>query len=639
MAAQRKKLHSTDSEPLMASYSKQSIATQATRTRRNKSGTIERTDRFENINDGLVPFKYTTSGSYNTSNLDIRDAVMLCQKAYYNFAVFRNTIDLMTEFSVSDIYFQGGSKKSREFFTSFFKKISLNSLQDRFFREYYRSGNVFVYRFDAKITPADFTKISQTFGAESYITDGLKITIPSRYAILNPADIQLGGNISFVSGKYYKLLTDYELERLRDPRTEEDEEVLNNLDPDVVKHIKNEKNASVVMPLDTDKITAVFYKKQDYEPFAVPMGYPVLDDINWKAEMKKMDMAITRTTQQVVLLVTMGTEPDKGGVNQKNLEAMRSLFENESVGRVLIADYTTKADFVVPDIANILDPKKYEVVNRDIQLGLNNILVSGDEKFANAQIKTQVFVERLKQGREMFVNEFLLPEIKRMSKTLGFKNFPTPKFEDIDLKDTGIYSKIYTRLMELGVLTPEEGIQAINTGRLPTEEESKESQEGYRELRDKGFYEPVLGGPFTNKGGNEGKPSDSNQTQTGRPEGTSGIPQETKNVSPIGASTQFSLSKVRDNLILAQNLVPEVENQLRKFHKKRKLSQQQKEVASEIASIIIANEDPSCWKDNVSKYITNPIDSDEGRIKEIREIAYEHQVDDYLASILYNSKI
>ena len=639
MAAQRKKLHSVDSEPLMASYSKQSIATQATRTRRNKSGTIERTDRFENINDGLVPFKYTTSGSYNTSNLDIRDAVMLCQKAYYNFAVFRNTIDLMTEFSVSDIYFQGGSKKSREFFTSFFKKISLNSLQDRFFREYYRSGNVFVYRFDAKITPADFTKISQTFGAESYITDGLKITIPSRYAILNPADIQLGGNISFVSGKYYKLLTDYELERLRDPRTEEDEEVLNNLDPDVVKHIKNEKNASVVMPLDTDKITAVFYKKQDYEPFAVPMGYPVLDDINWKAEMKKMDMAITRTTQQVVLLVTMGTEPDKGGVNQKNLEAMRSLFENESVGRVLIADYTTKADFVVPDIANILDPKKYEVVNRDIQLGLNNILVSGDEKFANAQIKTQVFVERLKQGREMFINEFLLPEIKRMSKTLGFKNFPTPKFEDIDLKDTGIYSKIYTRLMELGVLTPEEGIQAINTGRLPTEEESKESQEGYRELRDKGFYEPVLGGPFTNKGGNEGKPSDSNETQTGRPEGTSGIPQETKNVSPIGASTQFSLSKVRDNLILAQNLVPEVENQLRKFHKKRKLSQQQKEVASEIASIIIANENPSCWKDNVSKYITNPIDSNEGRIKEIREIAYEHQVDDYLASILYNSKI
>lgn len=640
MATTRKKTNLSETKPLMASYGgKESFATQSTRTRRNKSGSIERTDRFENINDGLVPFKYTTSGSYNTSNLDIRDAVMLCQKAYYNFAVFRNTIDLMTEFSVSDIYFTGGSKKSREFFHSFYKKININSLQDKFFREYYRSGNVFIYRFDAQITPADFAKISQTFGEESYVADGLKITIPSRYCILNPADIQLGGNISFVSGKYYKLLTDYELERLRDPRTEEDEEVLKNLDPQVIEHIKNDKNSSVVMPLDTDKICAVFYKKQDYEPFAVPMGYPVLEDINWKQEMKKMDMAITRTTQQVVLLVTMGSEPDKGGVNQKNLEAMRSLFENESVGRVLIADYTTKADFVVPDIASILDPKKYEVVNRDIQLGLNNILVSGDEKFANAQIKTQVFVERLKQGREMFINDFLLPEIKRISKTLGFKNFPTPKFEDIDLKDTAIYSKIYTRLMELGVLTPEEGIQAINTGRLPTDEESKESQQDYRELRDKGFYEPVLGGPFTNKGSNQQKSPDSNDSQTGRPEGTTGIPQETKNVSPIGASVQFSLSKVKDNLILAQSLVPKVEQGLRKAHSKRKLSQQQKEVASEIASVIIANESPDEWENNIEKYISNPVDSNEERIKAIRDIAFEHQVDDYLASILYNSKI
>ena len=639
MATTRKKQTAANSEPLMASYGgKSSLAAQATRTRRNKSSSIERTDRFENINDGLVPFKYTSSGSYNVSNLDIRDAVILCQKAYYNFAVFRNTIDLMTEFSVSDIFFTGGSKKSREFFESFYRKININSLQDKFFREYYRSGNVFVYRFDAKITPADFTKISQTFGGDNYVTDSDKITIPSRYCILNPADIQLGGNISFVSGKYYKLLTDYELERLRDPRTEEDQEVLNNLDPEIVKHINNEKNASVVMPLDTEKITAVFYKKQDYEPFAVPMGYPVLEDINWKAEMKKMDMAITRTTQQVVLLVTMGSEPDKGGVNQKNLEAMRGLFENESVGRVLIADYTTKADFIVPDIASILDPKKYEVVNRDIQLGLNNILVSGDEKFANAQIKTQVFVERLKQGREIFINDFLLPEIKRMSKILGFKNYPTPKFEDIELKDASVYSRVYTRLMELGVLTPREGLQAINSGRLPTEEESKESQEDYRDLRDKGFYEPIMGGPFGN-GSEDNSSGNPNESQTGRPPGTEGIPQESQKISPIGASTQFSLSKVKDNLILAQSLIPEVEQSLRKLHSKRKLSQRQKEVASEIASVIIANEDPSDWKNKVEKYINNPIDSDEERIKDIREIAFEHQVDDYLASILYNSRI
>ena len=70
----------------------------ATSTRRNKAGSIHRTDRFKNITDGVVPYKYTY-GVTNKSNLDIRDTVILCQKAYYNFAIFRNTIDMMTEFN------------------------------------------------------------------------------------------------------------------------------------------------------------------------------------------------------------------------------------------------------------------------------------------------------------------------------------------------------------------------------------------------------------------------------------------------------------------------------------------------------------------------------------------------------------
>ena len=164
----------------------------------------------------------------------------------------------------------------------------------------------------------------------------------------------MAGNISFTNASYYKSLSDYELERLKNPRTEEDKQVLENLPAETKKQIKDGKSTQIRIPLEKDKVTAIFYKKQDYEPFSVPMGYPVLEDINWKAELKKMDMAISRTMQQAVLLVTMGTDPERGGVNQKNLEAMQKLFENESVGRVLIADYTTKADFVVPNIGAIL---------------------------------------------------------------------------------------------------------------------------------------------------------------------------------------------------------------------------------------------------------------------------------------------
>lgn len=627
---QQKAQKAEEIQPLMVSTANyQSVASSsemaATPMRRNRAATINRTDKYKNIDEGLIPFRYATSAQ-NYSNMDIRDAVILCQKAYYNFAIFRNTIDLMTEFSCSNIYFRDGSQKSRDFFTALFKKINIFDLQDQFFREYYRSGNVFLYRFDTKVKNEDINKISQTFGLTS---KAASLTLPARYIIINPADVQIGGSINFSIGRYYKLVSDYELERLRSPKTDEDLEVLNSLPVETRKLIKQKNTGILILPLDPERISAVFYKKQDYEPFAVPMGFPVLEDINWKAEMKKMDMAIARTMQQAILLVTMGTDPEKGGINQKNLQAMQSLFENQSVGRVLIADYTTKAQFVIPDIGNLLGPEKYELVDRDIYIGLNNILV-GNEKYANEKIKVQVFVEKLKQARESFLSNFLFPEIRRISKELGFKNYPTPFFEDIDLKDDIQYSRIYTRLIELGVLTPEEGIDAIETGILPSFDDSVVAQQKFRELKDQGLYQPLIGGAKLPEG-------------AGRPAGSTGIPQTTKNISPIGQGKQskatfFDIERIKNNFVLASKLQDKVEASLREKHSLRKLSKQQKDVAFEITKIIVSNEQPESWESIVANYVNEPKDKNPEVVSQIESIASEHAVDSYVASILYHSK-
>ena len=607
-------------EPLMAKH--ETVAS-STRTRRNKSADIVRTDRFRNIENGMIPFKYS-HGVSNNSNIDVRDTIILCQKAYYNFSVFRNTIDLMTEFSISNLYYTGGSRKSREFFETLFRKINIDDLQSRFFREYYRSGNVFIYRFNAKMEKADAFKINQTFGLSEANEN---IEIPSKYIILNPSDIQLQGSIAFSSGVYYKVVTDYELQILRNPQTDEQREVFESLPEETKKMIKDSKNvgmSAVTIPLNTDRLVAVFYKKQDYEPFAVPMGYPVLEDINWKQEMKQMDMAVSRTTNQAILLITMGTKPEEGGVNQRNLMAMQKLFENESVGRVLISDYTTDAKFVIPDIGNILDPKKYDVVNQDIQMGLNNILLS-DEKFANTSIKVQVFMERLKQGRRVFLENFLMPEIRRVSKEMGFKNYPDAHFEEVDLRDTSVYSRIYSRLIELGVLTAEEGMQAIESGRFPTPEESLESQKKFQEHKNEGLYEPLIGG--------------SKMAQmTGRPTGSK-KPKEEDKKTPIGtkAALNFSLSRIQEHLNLSDKLNLEVEASLRQIHKRKRLSKQQKEVAREITNIVIANEDPPNWLAKAGRYAAEPTDRNHERVKKVQDVAYEHQVDDFLAGILYAS--
>ena len=88
-------------------------------------------------------------------------------------------------------------------------------------------------------------------------------------------------------------------------------------------------------------------------------------------------------------------------------------------------------------------------------------------------------------------------------------------------------------------------------------------------------------------------------------------------------------------MVKAQDLIPEIEKELRKVHNKKRLSKQQKEIAQDISCILIANEEPKNWKKKVSVYCKNPIDKNSDRVARIQDIA----CDTYLASILYASKV
>ena len=130
--------------------------------------------------------------------------------------------------------------------------------------------------------------------------------------------------------------------------------------------------------------------------------------------------------------------------------------------------------------------------------------------------------------------------------------------------------------------------------------------------------------------------------ESGRPEGTDGVQQETQEVSPIGEGEQskanhFSLSKIKENMILAQKLSAEVAKTLRKVHKIKRFTNKQKQVSEDITETIISNESPNNWLESVEKYCKMPIDHNPERVKIVQNIAYEHQLDTYLASLLASS--
>lgn len=585
-------------------------------SRFNKSFYIKPQRRFDHIEESPTPFTYAGTG-YKESDVTVRDAIMLCQRAYWGFSIFRSTIELFTEFCVNNIYFKGGSRKSRTFFELFFKKVGINKLQDIFFRELWRSGNCFIYRFFGKLQGIDYKELVKLFGGN---LDRTNVEIPIKYILLNPADIHAHGAISFDRPSYYHVLSDYELERIRNPRTPQDQAVFDSLSPEDQKKVKSKGRGAVHRELSVKDIVSVFLSKQSYEAFSVPLGFGVLEHLNHKKELELMDQAIARTIQQVVLLVTTGAPPDQGGINYKNIENLRKIFENESVGRVLISDFTTKAEFVIPSIGDILDPKKYQELNQSIAIGLGNVFLLQGEKFANQSAKIDIFLQRLQGARRLFLEEFIIPEMKLIASELGLKGeTPTPYYEELDLKNEVEFNRIYVRLMELGLLTAEEGFKALETGILPSEEDSEASQRHYKELRDNGLYQPLLG----KQKQDEGRPSGTNRQQS------------TKKISPIGA--QFNLSRVRDNLIKSQAIEEKIRSMLKKKFSLKKLSDEQESIVQDILVAVIKNESIEQWETCIAEYIEKP-DRQTLKGKEVMAICEEYGVDSLMGGILYYSK-
>ena len=602
--------------------------------RRNSIATNPKLYGYNNIRAGMLPYQYAMDG------VNLREAIELCQKAYCNVAIFRNSIDMMADFSNSAIHLEGGTDKARNFINSWFKKIGMWGLKDQFFREYYRSGNIFLYTVESKFKTDDFAKI-RNLGLMAKTNK-----IPIKYILLNPFDVVAQRTTSFDVRFFSKILSEYEIERLRDPKNDADRELYDALPENIKKRIRESSwtPTGITINLDPQKLRYSFYKKQDYEPFGIPYGFAVLDDINFKLEMKKIDQAICRTVENVVLMITMGATPDKGGINPRNMHAMQSLFTNQSIGRVLVSDYTTKADFIIPDLQKVIGPSKYDVVNQDIKEGLQNMIL-GEEKFANATIKAQLFLQRLHESREAFLNEFLQPEIDQICKNFGFRGSPKAKFEDIDMKDENQVQRVITRMMELGILPPEEGMKVINTGVFPSRKDLETAQERFLEDRKKGWYNPLVGGtPIFEEEDEENKLAieevrhpkslkilEKEKTKTpkvpGRPLG-----------SKTNAKKTYAVESIKNVIDATNKFYIDITAEAKKTFKKKRLNTEQKKILEKVGELVVTACEQSQWKKTAISCLQNNKKLLELQtLAEVADISAEHSLDEYASAILYHS--
>ncbi|MBV6514306.1 MAG: hypothetical protein FMNOHCHN_03912 [Ignavibacteriaceae bacterium] len=602
-----------------------------TGSRINAAAVTQTSDRFSAIRAGLLPFEYSRDF------VSVRDAILLCQKAYFNVSIFRRTIDLMSEMANTEIFLKGSSKKARDFFKAWLEKIDVEKLAEQYFREYYRSGNIFLYRVRGVFKDEDFRKLTQVYASD--VPVGNKI--PVKYVLLNPYDVVSRAATSFSEGNYEKLLTQYELARLKDPQTDEDRAFFEGL-PQEAKNLIAKKSWTrdgIRIKLPAENLIFSFCKRSDYEPFAVPFGYPVLDDINAKLELKKMDMAITRTVENVILLIRTGAPPDKGGINPANVEALKSIFQNNTTGRTLISDWTTEGEFLIPDLNKVLGPDKYKIIDQDIREGLQNILL-GEEKYGNTQTKVKIFLDGLKEARRNFL-KIIQDEIKTIAKNLGMRTFPYVAMREVSASENTQFQRVVTRLMELGIMDAKSGIWTIQNGEFPDVEgeEFQLAQEEYVKQRKNGLWNPLS--PVATQPQPAPKIDPNNLIkQPTSPSGKPAAKKKSKVLTPAGRprDSKASISDLKESIYKTEDFFQFTEAKLAERYQIGSLSAEQKEIALEIAQKIISAETPENWQSLAEECL-----NDDSKLfslqplAEVQNLMVEHDLAEYDAALLYHS--
>lgn len=604
--------------------------------RGNVATSIPPVAQFTNIwENSVAPYPYGSAGSYNggygnywgnANGVWINAAIQLVQAAYTHIPKITSTINLLTELCVGEIVLKGGSAQSQSFFKNWLNKIDIFTLQDQYYLEDWRSGNMFYYKLQTTLNSNTVKDFNEAFGGLA--KTGKKL--PIKYLILNPGYIGVTGTTTFLNPTYYKILNSFEVAALFNNPSESNKELIESV-PELKKAAKEYKNKQntpgllvVNLPLTAENLVTVFSHKQDYEALSVPTFYGLMPLLNQQLELIKLDQQINRQVLRATLLITMG-DKELGAPSPKQIHNMQSLFNSDSIAQVIVGDYTIKGQWLVPNIGELFDPKKYEQLNLMIDEGLGNILL-GDGKYSSASAKLDIFVHKINFHRKVFLDRFLIPQMENIASEFGFKDIPIPEYAPLILKENATRERILTQMGQLGLLTDSELITALETGVLPDQVESIKNQEKYKTLRDKGLYAPLLGKPEENNGG---RPGGSSAKQTTKKPSTPGS---------VGASRKSSPQSLKEVMLLATQLEKRVEARIKKQYNVKKFTKEQLELVGSIVEQVVINEPKDNWEKNLDVYLDLDKQIENTKISnEVNEIASNFGLNPYAAALFYHS--
>lgn len=450
---------------------------------------------------------------YSGLPTDPHRKIQLAVELYFKEPIVGSVIDMMVDFSSSGFTNECDDEDVKKIYDKWCEEMNISELLERIFLEYYRSGNVTIYRNNnnSKVRKKTRKASSDEVNIQEY-------QFPSAYTVLNPMNVYVNGSMLF-NKEIIQLMVSSDLQNfVNNPNTPNG--YISDLPTDIIKDLRS---GSSLITLDPDFTSRITRKKMDYERYASPFLERVFEPIMYKAKLRMMDMSTIEGLVNQLVTVTVGDE--NFPATDEDLIAIAELFQTPSKAYTVFWNHTLQVKFHKPEGIDTLTADKYDQVNEDIMagLGVSRILLdgSGSSNFSSSWISILSFIERLDNSREK-VKHWLESEYRRIAQENGFSSYPRVRFNHMNLREDTYIRDVLLAMYDRGLIDEEDIL--TETGR---DYQSVVDQKKRNEKNSEMFLPPEQ--PF--QGGQTGP---NNPNNTGSPGGKQSKKRETNPESDKG---------------------------------------------------------------------------------------------------------
>lgn len=410
--------------------------------------------------------------------------IKACMDAYNKVGIIKNIIDLMGDFGSQGINIVHENKSVEDFYQQWFRKINGKERSERFLNNFYRTGHAFIYRSMAVVTP-EISRYIKSMGEDIRIKleDVKQNLIPWRYNFLNPLAIDLkdGEYNLFIGKRKYELDTSKFIDNLKK----------NNVQPfeTLPPEVKNAINSNKKIELDTDKLVVYFYKKDDWEEWANPMIYSILDDVIMLEKMRLADLSALDGAISNIRLWTLGDLEHQILPTRAGIDKLRNILASNVGGGTMELVWGPELKYTESNsqVYKFLGSEKYTSVLNSIYAGLGvpptlTGMANNGGGFTNNFISLKTLIERLQYGRDQ-LTKFWENEVEIIRKAMGFRKAPHIVFDQMSLSDESSEKALLIQLADRDIISHETVLERFNE--VPSVEKVRLMREGKDRVDDK----------------------------------------------------------------------------------------------------------------------------------------------------------